>query len=171
MAALGPELAGVMASVGSALAAAALLTAAADDLDRRVMSGGAVAAVGLAALLFLAGLPLQAMLLHLILAAAGLGLGLWASARGLAAGADARLLGATLLWAGPDLLQLHLAGTALAATGIGLALLGRQALATRSGSAPPDEGTAPPTMPIGAAIACGGLLVVLARAGLLGAGT
>ncbi|MFN7175863.1 MAG: prepilin peptidase [Thermaurantiacus sp.] len=165
---VGSEVAGMMVAIGSALAAAALLTAAADDLERRTIPNAAAAAVALSALPFLAGLSAALILAHVALAIFGLAAGTWAFARGLLGGGDVKLFAATLLWAGPDMLQLHLAGTALVAVGIGVAMLGRQALASRSGMAEP--GAAPPeaTMPLGVAIAAGGLLVLLSRVGLLG---
>ena len=156
----------ILPSAATALAAAALLSAAADDLDRRIIPNAAVLAVAAAGLLFLAGLSPPAAAAHLGIAALGLLAGLPAFARGLVGGGDVKLFSATLLWAGPDLLRLHLAGTALAAVLLGVVLLGRQALAARG---PDPAAPAPrPTMPFGVALAAGGLLVVLVRAGLLG---
>lgn len=153
--------------IGTALAAAALISAAAEDLGVRTIPNRLIAVVAASGLVLLHALGPAAFGLNLAVALAGLALGAVAFARGLAGGGDVKLLAATLLWAGPDLLSLHLSGTALAAVVMGVAMLGRQALAARGGpaGAPPAD---LPTMPFGVAIAAGGLLVLLARAGLLG---
>jgi prepilin peptidase CpaA len=168
MVAAGPEVAGMMVAVGSALAAAVLLTAAVDDLDRRTISGRAAAAVALSSLPLLVGLPADLILAHVAIALSALLAGTWAFARGLVGGGDVKLFAATLLWAGPDLLPLHLAGTALVAAGVGVALLGRQALVSRADVAETGPTEPQPSMPVGVAISAGGLLVLLSRAGQLG---
>ncbi len=156
--------------VASALAAAALLIAAAEDAASRRIANGLCLAVAGSALALLVQLPLVVALAHVGIALAGLLLGTFAFARGLVGGGDVKLMAATLLWAGPDLLELNLAGAGLVAVAMGVVMLGQAALAGRgrgaAGAGVPDA--LPASMPFGVAIAAGGLLVLLERAGLLG---
>jgi prepilin peptidase CpaA len=164
-----PLLLPLLVSVASALAAAALLSAAAEDAAHRRIGNSLCATVAASSLALLAQLPPAAILLHLAIALGFLLAGTFAFARGLVGGGDVKLFAASLLWAGPDLLRLHLAGTALVAVAMGVVMLGRAAVAGRGREGLEAPGTEA-TMPFGVAIAAGGLLVLLERAGLLGGG-
>lgn len=94
---------------------------------------------------------------HLLVFAASFAVCLGLFAAGLLGGGDAKLLPATALWAGPEVLPVFLLITATAGGVLALALLARHRLQT---PARIDGASAsPPTVPYGVAIAAGGAVV------------
>ncbi len=158
---------GLPVSVGAAAAAAALVTAAATDLGARRIANGSVLVVAAGALPLLASGSLGTAAAHVGLAALLFLAGLAAFRAGLIGGGDVKLLAAVGLWAGPGGLGLHLLVQALVTLLLLPVLLAQAALA---GQASGDvQAGARPTVPLGVAIAAGGIAVILSRLGYLGA--
>lgn len=157
---------GLAVAAGAAAAAAALVTAAATDLGARRIANRAVLVVAAGTLPMLLALGLPAAAAHGAMAGLLFLAGLAAFRAGLVGGGDVKLLAAVGLWAGPGGLPLLLLVKAVATLLLVPIVLGSRALAGGAAdSAPvPDR----PTVPLGVAIAAGGLAVILARLGYLG---
>lgn len=159
-----PPAAAFAAAAGGAAAAAALMTVAATDLGERRIGNGGVLAVALGALPFLALAGPSAAFAHVAVALLLFAAGALAFRAGLVGGGDVKLLAAAALWAGPEGLPLLFLVQALATfLLVPLVLLGTRWLAGG-----PQAGAARPTLPLGVAIAAGGLAVILGRLGYLG---
>ncbi|WP_448585210.1 prepilin peptidase [Thermaurantiacus sp.] len=148
-------------AAGGAAAVAALVLAAASDLENRLIPDRCSLVVAASGLLALAGLDGPRALGHSLLAAFLFGLGLWAFRHRFLGGGDVKLMAAAGLWAGPGglplLLSVQAAATLLLATA-GLARTARSVDRARA------------TLPLGVAIAAGGTAAVAWRLGLLGPG-
>lgn len=158
---------GLAVAGGAAAAAAALVTVAATDFGARRIANRAVLVVAAGALPMLVSLGPAAASGHAALAALLFLIGLAAFRARLVGGGDVKLLAAVGLWAGPDGLALHLLVQALVTLLlVPLLLLGGQVAA---GGAPGVAPATPrPTVPLGVAIAAGGLAIILSRLGYVG---
>jgi prepilin peptidase CpaA len=93
---------------------ASLVLAAANDLRHYLIPNRYPAAIGFAYLVYAAGHPVQQGVIGLAIGAAMLAVGAALFAGRIMGGGDVKLLAATALWAGPDLLPIFLFATALA---------------------------------------------------------
>jgi prepilin peptidase CpaA len=147
---------------------AALIAAALSDITTYLIPHRYPAAIAIAFFLFAIGRPAHFLVGGLGAAALLFAIGALLFARHMLGGGDVKLLAATGLWAGFDLLALlifasAIAGGALAATA--LSPLGRL-LPVRPGSAPLGNdfhSRMRQPMPFGVAIALGGVCVAVAR--------
>ena len=146
----------------------ALIAAALSDIATYLIPHRYSAAIAIAFLVFAIGRPLPFLFSGLAAAALLFTVGALLFARNLLGGGDVKLLAATGLWAGFDLLVLlifasAIAGGLLAVTA--LSPLGRL-LPVRPGSAPVGDdfhSRMRQPMPFGVAIALGGVCVAVAR--------
>lgn len=163
-----PALAGLAVAAGAAAAAAALVTVAATDLGARRIANRAVVVVAVGAMPMLAALGLASGSAHAAIASLLFLAGLAAFRAGLVGGGDVKLMAAVGLWAGPGgLALLLLVQAAVTLLLVPVLLIGGQAVSGSAAGASPAH--ARPTMPLGVAIAAGGLAVILSRLGYLGA--
>jgi prepilin peptidase CpaA len=165
-----------LAYLALGLFAAALVWAAAGDARRLLIPNRIV--VGIVALypVFVFSAPIEvAWLAALGIAFATFALGALLFACGCAGGGDVKLIAATTLWAGPDLIAPFLIVTAFAG-GIVAIAVSRPVRALLRRLTPVAEGDAlvlpavkSGPVPYGIAIACGGLFVAARLAALLNA--
>jgi prepilin peptidase CpaA len=146
----------------SAAAVAAMVLAAASDVEQRRVPdilSSAVALSGVAALPAFA--PADAVA-AVALAVATAVAAIICFARGWFGGGDAKLLSATMLWTGTGHLALFAVAMALASIAVA-ALLG----VSRALAAPGAEKAAAPSLPLAVPIACGGIVAIADRLALL----
>lgn len=165
-----------LAYLALGLFAAALVWAAAGDARRLLIPNRIV--VGIAALypIFVLASPIGvAWLAALGIGIAAFALGAVLFACGCAGGGDVKLIAATALWAGPDLIAPFLIVTALAGGGVAIAV-SRPVRAVIRRLGPVSDGIPAclPALksgpvPYGIAIACGGLFVAQRLASLVSA--
>jgi prepilin peptidase CpaA len=151
----------------TAAAAALLLLAAIEDAASRTISNRLSILIAVAALpLLLAVAPVDA-LSHLVVATLSFAAACSAFARGWLGGGDVKLFSAVALWAGPSLFAMFVTVLSLAAVLIAVTMLLLNARRLSADMALPDASPMRRELPLGIAIASGGLVVLLYRAALL----
>ncbi len=155
-------------AAASALAVAALVTAAATDIAHRRISNRVVLVVAFSSLALLFSLPPADAAASIGLALAVFVGGTAAFAWRLVGGGDVKLLAATALWVGTSLFSLFIVVLSLASVAIALCMLAGERWVRRTvpSGLSPETGLRAP-LPLGVAIAVAGIVAILVRANLL----
>ena len=158
-------------AIGSALAVAALAIGAVTDMERRQIPNSISLLVAVTSLSLLAALPPAEAAAHVGLAVFMFLLGAVAFSFRLVGGGDVKLFAATMLWAGTALVSLVIVVMSLASVAIALLMLLSDQLFRRPAGGiargPTGSSGLKAPLPLGLAIAFGGVLAIMQRAAIL----